>query len=369
MNSHPFHCSVYEPEEVFIYNRLFEDKMKYFDSLWISKELDLSALVLDFINHEKAEILMEHIEKNIYVIQTSSGTACMQLRKSYGIISIWSSSRTIIDDLKSFIGKDNLKDPAKSLTIHLYYMFKGDVDYRPMLCDDDYINSMLDFELFKLAGVDVELLAKSFFTSNDTILLLYGQPGMGKSKLSLSLAYYAKNKLSIPTSLSLIKSKDVIRKLTQRADMFFSYSRMNSTIFVFDDIDFMTLKRGTDEETDNFVNFLLSITDGVVPQYNKFIITTNRELKDVDKALFRPGRLFAALELQKIEYYDLKQYDERLADECRASYNKNDFTLAEVNHIRLMLMKKKKVLDFTTKPRVMKSWKELMENNVGFKVD
>ena len=146
----------------------------------------------------------------------------------------------------------------------------------------------------------------------------------------------------------------------------FAYSVLERRIFVFDDFDYTVLKRGVNSEIDNLVNYLLSITDGSVPQYNKFVITSNRSIDDIDEAFLRPGRLFAIIELQKIDIDELHNYDKTLAEECKKVYkNKNKLSLAEINRVRLALNRKKKLNDFATKQNVVKTL--INTKKIGFR--
>jgi len=146
----------------------------------------------------------------------------------------------------------------------------------------------------------------------------------------------------------------------------FAYSVLERRIFVFDDFDYTVLKRGVNPEIDNLVNYLLSITDGSVPQYNKFVITSNRSIDDIDEAFLRPGRLFAIIELQKIDIDELYNYDKILVEECKKVYkNKNKLSLAEINRVRLALNRKKKLNSFATKQNVVKTL--INTKKIGFR--
>jgi len=176
-----------------------------------------------------------------------------------------------------------------------------------------------------------------------SILLLFGEPGTGKSKLSLYL-YNKINELD-PSFISakLIKGRPVLELLISDPLELIESEIDRRFMIYFDDIDLPSLKRDSEnsnEFTSQIISLLLTATDGLIPQYNKFVITTNLKIHEIDDALLRPGRLFAALNLKPIPYELLKDYDEELAKLCKEKYpNKDKYTIAEITEINEILRK------------------------------
>lgn len=166
--------------------------------------------------------------------------------------------------------------------------------------------------------IDTKLMLDQFFTGAENILLLTGEPGLGKSKLStLAIKHAFENPNILPydklkineglddpfITVSFVKSPDVLaddsfwRKLEQ----------LSPDFCIIDDLDYMLTKRdseihGREDAIRNaFLNQFLSFTDGVEKHNTKFIITTNQSFDDVDSALLRKGRLFDILELRKLD--------------------------------------------------------------------
>jgi len=163
--------------------------------------------------------------------------------------------------------------------------------------------------------INTTIMFDQFFTGAENILLLVGEPGLGKSKMStLALKYAYENPDKIPydkiadnpslenqfISCAYVKSIDVLVN-----DQFWRNIEARKTDFVIiDDLDYMLTKRDSetssqeDAQKNIFLNQFLSFTDGVEKNKTKFIITTNQKYDDIDSALLRKGRLFDIIELR-----------------------------------------------------------------------
>lgn len=166
--------------------------------------------------------------------------------------------------------------------------------------------------------IDIDIMFDQFFTGNENILLLVGDPGLGKSKMStLALKYAFSNSAKLPydkladnpalddqfISVAFVKSTEVLAN-----DTFWRQLEKTTPDFcIIDDLDYMLTKRDAevmshDDAVKNaFLNQFLSFTDGVEKHKTKFIITTNQKYDDIDAALLRKGRLFDILELRHLD--------------------------------------------------------------------
>jgi energy-coupling factor transporter ATP-binding protein EcfA2 len=164
--------------------------------------------------------------------------------------------------------------------------------------------------------LDTDILFKKYTLSNENILMLIGQPGVGKTKL---VACYEKfmfshNELFTAGTddatnetmfrIAYIKNEEILAK-----DTFWEELNKDSYNLIFlDDADNCLLPRDADVHTNEdvnrkkFISQLLSFTDGIKTNDTKFIITTNRDVDNIDTAVLRRGRTFDILELQPLTY-------------------------------------------------------------------
>ncbi|NPA40366.1 MAG: AAA family ATPase [Thermodesulfobacteria bacterium] len=160
----------------------------------------------------------------------------------------------------------------------------------------------LDPELFELAGANLKRLS-TYFESKESILFVFGAPGVGKSKL---VAYILGKYGPEDVEVFLVKSLETMRSLCRHPVALFNPNR--TSVFVFDDLDFSSeLIRKNREEIADFVSLILSASDGVVPTRNKLIFTTNQLVEEIDPALLRPGRVFDVVHLKPIKRKDLPE--------------------------------------------------------------
>ena len=76
---------------------------------------------------------------------------------------------------------------------------------------------------------------------------------------------------------------------------------MRIDLVILDDFDFMLGSRDSEDTKQNkFLSKFLTFTDGVRKNKIKFIVTTNQEYRDMDKAILRKGRLFDVLEMREL---------------------------------------------------------------------
>lgn len=157
--------------------------------------------------------------------------------------------------------------------------------------------------------IDLDEFFKQFMKSEESIFILAGKPGTGKSKF---FTYMMKYLLANPELVAYKSYEDeeyqevkyvnvgYLKDETILAiDQFWiTLIEREYDLLILDDLDYFLSPRtrqvSSDEEVkkDKFISQLLSFTDGITPNKTKFLISTNKDIDSVDDALLREGRLF-----------------------------------------------------------------------------
>lgn len=167
--------------------------------------------------------------------------------------------------------------------------------------------------------MDINEMYKQFILSDENILVLYGEPGTGKTKaVSLFMKYllnnpdiavdkemneYVEDEDRLIFSVSYVKNEDVLSM-----DGYWDTLNRNNYALVFlDDTDYCLTSRtnnintNADISKNKFLNQLLSYTDGIIKNNTKFIITTNIDMGEIDAAVLRQGRTFNIIKLRRLK--------------------------------------------------------------------
>lgn len=148
-------------------------------------------------------------------------------------------------------------------------------------------------------------------------ILLYGEPGTGKSTTIKTIASYAKRNIYY-VDLQNIKTNSELKQL-------FDYvikECSGGNILVFEDIDCMTnivkprevfeegydtlssvLRTQNDELT---LSYFLNLLDGTLCAENTMFIMTTNHIANLDPALIRQGRIDVKMELKKCDRYQIE---------------------------------------------------------------
>lgn len=198
-----------------------------------------------------------------------------------------------------------LKTNTKFLTKDI---FDGIKDYYPLL--------------------DTNVLLNDFFTSDENILLLLGEPGVGKSKFITFILksilsdqdLYKKilnnNKAIDGLESGLVNILDVKDyKVLIDSSFWGNLEDSSYHIILLDDMDHLLGTRKKDQEiqsqldidSNNFINQFLTFSDGILKNNVKFIITTNNAPKEIDKALLREGRMFDILQYRALYLEEVEE--------------------------------------------------------------
>lgn len=145
--------------------------------------------------------------------------------------------------------------------------------------------------------LDVQLLMDEYTASDDKLLILYGENGSGKTKLSsiLALKLFDNNYNVIICSGADADNNALLSELEDK--IYSSANKLKHVAVIVDDLDPKCLNRNTITSGANiFFNKLLTILDGNFDINLKFIITTNHILREeADEPLYRSGRLFDSI--------------------------------------------------------------------------
>ncbi|EAL71026.1 hypothetical protein DDB_G0272777 [Dictyostelium discoideum AX4] len=152
---------------------------------------------------------------------------------------------------------------------------------------------------------------KRLSLNNSSGLLLHGPSGCGKSLMVKAIA----TEMSI--NFISIKGSDIYSKWLGESeriirDLFKSARLSSPCIMFFDEIDSLTLSRGSGDDNEDggtskrILSQLLNEMDGIQVKSQIFLIGCTNSIQSIDSALLRPGRF------ESLIHIDLPSLDDRL---------------------------------------------------------
>lgn len=170
-------------------------------------------------------------------------------------------------------------------------------------------------------------LMKALGIPNKLGVLLYGEPGTGKSSTIHAIASFLKKNIYY-IQLNEVQSNEQLH-------MLFNYVTKNCTeggIIVMEDIDAMTNvvhKRDTSEDDETYsqtssqiseaskssskltLEFFLNILQGSLTAEGTIFITTTNHIEKLDPAFYRDGRFDVRIEMKAANHYQIQEIFER----------------------------------------------------------
>ncbi len=139
-----------------------------------------------------------------------------------------------------------------------------------------------------------EELAVNFMNSTANVLVLYGDPGTGKTtfikRMLQGVGFEENRSIKVVDTPAVMQSPELVNNI---------YTSKHKDIFIFEDVDRHLYSR---EEGNDIMAGLLNAAEGLASPDVKIIISTNiKNLNDIDSALIRPGRCFKTLEFLKLQ--------------------------------------------------------------------
>jgi ATPase family associated with various cellular activities (AAA) len=151
-------------------------------------------------------------------------------------------------------------------------------------------------EAYPMLGEPVARFVERYLAAPETVLVLQGAPGTGKTRLVRAiLAGLSARKGS---SAAVMYTAD--RRALEKDEVFVKFITGSHDAFVIEDADHLLLARSNGNID---LHRFLAVADGVVrAQGRKMIFTTNLpNLSDIDAALLRPGRCFASVRVRALQ--------------------------------------------------------------------
>lgn len=168
------------------------------------------------------------------------------------------------------------------------------------------------------------IIEESLTTNTSGLMLLYGDPGTGKTS-------YIKHLLNKYKDTNFIfVQNDFVHKLLKPDFISFLISNKNSVLII-EDAEKVIMSRESGNGQ-SVVSTILQLTDGLFSDYLniKIICTFNTNLKNIDKALLRKGRMIAFYEFKALN----AQKTNAILNQLELPPQNKAMTLAEIFNVR-----------------------------------
>jgi ATP-dependent 26S proteasome regulatory subunit len=160
------------------------------------------------------------------------------------------------------------------------------------------------------------------------LIILHGLPGTGKTS-------YIRHLINTYEKKFVYVTQEIASRLSSPDFISFCFTKLKDSILVLEDCETL-LKSRESGNRNTGLSDLLDMTDGLLSDvFNiKFICTFNEDIKNIDKALLRKGRLACKYEFGKLK----KEKALKLVERLNADTSKviGDMSLAEIYNLEDM---------------------------------
>ena len=240
------------------------------------------------------------------------------------VFQVWAESRLRADEaaerLQSIAGDLRLRD--ETFVIDWHFCVGNDLRSASF---EEVANDVLLDEAYPSLGAPVEDFVRGYLEAPDSVLILLGPPGGGKTRLVREIL----------ASMTRRKGEDaeVMYTSDKRAlssdELFVQFITGTHDALVIEDIDHLLKARTSGNEE---MHRFLGIADGIArAQGRKIIFTTNLpNVTDIDPALTRPGRCHAVKTLRGLELAEAQRLAQRICGADAALTANANVKLAEM---------------------------------------
>jgi hypothetical protein len=213
--------------------------------------------------------------------RTTSHTSCA--------FNIWAESLTRLEEVreKLFHAIGDTYPRSHMFTLEWHHTSGYGLDHTSF---DELASDVVHDEAYPTLGAPVREFIGSYLKAEETVLVLLGSPGTGKTKLVRSIL----GAMSERKNESALVMYTADKRALEHDEIFVKFITGPYEALVIEDADHMLLARS---DGNHDLHRFLAIADGVVRAVGrKIIFTTNLpNINSIDEALLRPGRCFASV--------------------------------------------------------------------------
>lgn len=249
--------------------------------------------------------------------------------------SIWADSPERAEDAKktilNHVGSARIEEPMFSIDWH-FLTSRQELESAEI---EELANDILYDEAYPVLKDGVFDFISRFIEAEETVLVLQGSPGTGKTRLIRAILGEISRRKN--GEVHALYTGDM--KALESDEIFVKFITGWDDVFVVEDADHLLKPRAAGNEN---LHRFLSIADGVVrAQGRKIIFSTNLpNVGDLDDALIRPGRCFARIMSRELNSEEARRLLSRLCsdqgvekaqvEETLAQAGKTKYSLAEI---------------------------------------
>jgi hypothetical protein len=243
----------------------------------------------------------------IYAIGNSKSTYCSVW------FSIWIESRAraadVIARLERIAGDARMREQAFTLD---WQFTAANGDLRNSTFQELADPNLLD-EAYPSLGMPVATFIAKFLEARETVLVLLGPPGTGKTRLVRAILAEMTRRKGENAEVMYTADKRALHS----DEIFVDFITGSHDAFVIEDSDHLLMARTSGNHE---MHRFLAVADGVAQsQGRKVIFTTNLpNVNDIDEALVRPGRCFAVKNLRSLAPEEALRLADRICGEDAA---------------------------------------------------
>jgi hypothetical protein len=235
--------------------------------------------------------------------------------------NVWAASPAraaeIRDSIFRIVGEQRIR--AEMFVLDWHFAARGSLSstsFEEIACD------VLHDEAYPELGMPVREFITRYLDAQETVLILLGQPGSGKTRLVRAILGEMSRRKG--DSAEVMYTGD--RRALESDEIFVEFITGSHDAFVIEDADHLLTPRASGNED---LHRFLGIADGVVrAQGRKILFTTNLpNAGDIDAALLRPGRCFATVRTRSLTREEGARLAARL---CNADTAREHAALASV---------------------------------------